>query len=171
MSATNRGAVRMTADFYPTPAYSVYSLLEDLTGIRMLTWGEPCKGDGAIIAAMEEYGARFWEWAELAEGRDYLKDGMTGPVDAIITNPPFSLAQEFIDKSLGEASFVAYLLRLNFLGAQKRGPWWQGKEPTHLYVLSKRPSFTGNGTDATEYAWFVWDKRGLCKRPPGIYVI
>jgi hypothetical protein len=23
-------------------------------------------------------------------------------------------------------------------------------------VLPKRPSFTGGGTDATEYAWMVW---------------
>ena len=25
-------------------------------------------------------------------------------------------------------------------------------------MFSKRPSFTGAGTDATDYAWFVWDK-------------
>ena len=30
--------------------------------------------------------------------------------------------------------------------------------PTSLFVLSKRPSFTGKGTDATDYAWYVWDK-------------
>ena len=30
--------------------------------------------------------------------------------------------------------------------------------PTALHVLSKRPSFTGKGTDATDYAWYVWDK-------------
>lgn len=29
----------------------------------------------------------------------------------------------------------------------------------HLVVLSKRPSFTGDGkTDGTGYAWFIWDK-------------
>ena len=29
-----------------------------------------------------------------------------------------------------------------------------------LYTLHKRPSFTGRGTDATSYSWFVWERGG-----------
>jgi len=38
-----------------------------------------------------------------------------------------------------------------------------------MFVLSKRPSFTGKGTDATDYAWFVWDKTD--RIPRGIHFV
>ena len=36
-------------------------------------------------------------------------------------------------------------------------PFWKAYPVNKLYVLSKRPSFTGKGTDSAAYAWFVWD--------------
>jgi hypothetical protein len=176
MSAKGRGAVVREHEFYATPRSAIESFLLELDGsmVRQMKWGEPCAGDNAIINAMwriHKVEPSQWEWAEIREGKDYLKDGLTGCVDGNITNPPFSLATDFIDLSLEDAFFNAYLLRLNFFGSKKRKDWWQGKEPTHLFTLSERPSFTGKGTDATEYAWFVWDGIGLCKRKPGMYVI
>jgi hypothetical protein len=47
------------------------------------------------------------------------------------------------------------LLRLNFLGGAKRTAFLRARPPD-IYVLPNRPSFTGHGTDACEYAWFVW---------------
>jgi hypothetical protein len=48
------------------------------------------------------------------------------------------------------------LLRLPWLGSQKRAQW-QRENPSNIHVLPKRPSFTADGkTDATEYAWFIW---------------
>jgi hypothetical protein len=78
--------------------------------------------------------------------------------DLIFTNPPYSLAEEIITHALETWSkaTVVMLLRLNFLGSQKRKPFWDKHPVSEIYVLSKRPSFTGKGTDATEYAWFVW---------------
>ena len=181
MSATRRrrqnglATVRNEHDFYATPGWVTDLLIAELVpqcyGFK---WGEPAAGSGAIIERFVLAGGEpsAWEWAELTEGRDYLKDGLTGKVDWIIANPPFILAQEFITRSLGEAKFNAYLLRLNFFGSKKRKQWWRTRIPTHLFVLSERPRFVyGKGTDATEYAWFVWDYVGLCRRRPGIYVI
>jgi hypothetical protein len=107
------------------------------------------------------------EWAELSEGVDYLGAPMA-PVDLIITNPPFSIALEFLQKSLTEAQCVCYLLRLSFLGSKGRKPFWRENTPTHQMVID-RPSFTGNGTDNSEYAWFCWDHDGLLTVPPGMY--
>lgn len=178
MSAKNRGAKIAPHEFYPTPRKAVESLIDEVRFGALHSaekFGDPCAGDGAIMVPFVKNGItepRQWEWAEIREGRDYLDDGMTGKADIIITNPPFSLATQFIDQSFkGDPIFIAYLLRLNFWGSRKRRDWWQGKEPTHQFTLSERPSFTGKGTDATEYAWFVWDGLGLCKRPPGMYVI
>lgn len=50
---------------------------------------------------------------------------------------------------------VCWPLRLNFLGSKKRCKWLQADMPD-VYVLPNRPDFTGDGGDATEYAWFVW---------------
>jgi hypothetical protein len=72
-----------------------------------------------------------------------------------ITNPPFRLAQEFIDAALACADHVVMLLRLNYLASKGRWPFMSRHTPD-VYVLPNRPSFTGGKTDSIEYAWFVW---------------
>ena len=44
------------------------------------------------------------------------------------------------------------------MASRKRFGFMRENPPTEMYVLNQRPSFTGKGTDAQEYAWFVWDK-------------
>ena len=52
---------------------------------------------------------------------------------------------------------LIFLLRTAFLESKSRYSFWQNNPLTALYTLSKRPSFTGKGTDATSYSWFIWD--------------
>lgn len=179
MSAAGRGASRVEHDFYATPEWVVEALANKMKpeAARAMQWGEPCAGDGAVMRGMWRalgIEPRQWEWAEIREGIDYTKEEnafiFDGPA-GVITNPPFSIAQKFIELSRDEVPFCAYLLRLNFLGSQRRREFWQTNSPSHLYTLSKRPSFTGKGTDATEYAWFVWDDLDLMQDKPGIYVL
>ena len=60
---------------------------------------------------------------------------------------------------------VAFLLRLGFLASVQRAEFWKQNPPTRVIVLSKRPSFTGDGkTDRSEYAFFVWEK-GAERKP------
>lgn len=183
MSATNRGAVRNANDFYPTPQEPIQNILSEIDFSDIAHFVEPCRGDGAIF----NHVACDKSYAELSEGIDYFTVDFN--TDLIITNPPFSIALEFLEKSLKEAKTVVYLLRLNFMGSQKRKEFWQKNPPSHLFTLSERPCFSafckgskklkikgcgksypkdtkafcdcggtiGNGTDATEYAWFVWD--------------
>jgi hypothetical protein len=135
-----------------------------------ITFLEPCKGEeGRII---ERITCHRRLWCEIAEGFDYLAYQPERRADLIITNPPFSQALEFLQKSLAEADCVIYLLRLNFLESRKRRAFWQANPPTHLLALAERPCFTGDGrTDATGYGWFCWDKRGFVKLPPGVHVL
>jgi len=83
--------------------------------------------------------------------------------DVVIGNPPYADAAAHIARAMDCGRTVAFLLRLNFLGSQKRLDFWR-RHPADVYVLSERPSFDGEGTDATEYAWFVW---GQCGSGPG----
>jgi hypothetical protein len=81
--------------------------------------------------------------------------------DLVIGNPPYEHAEEFIRHSLFRLSKrgeMIFLLRLAFLASHSRGAGlWRESPPMIVYVLGKRPSFTGNGkTDATDYALFHW---------------
>lgn len=82
--------------------------------------------------------------------------------DVIITNPPFYLAQEIVEKALQDVKswgYVVMLLRLNFLGSEKRFKFWRDNKPAWVYVHHNRMSFTDDGnTDSIEYAHFVWKK-------------
>jgi len=55
---------------------------------------------------------------------------------------------------------IFFLLRLAMLESQRRARGlWQEHRPKKVYVLGRRPSFTGNGkTDATAYALYLWQK-------------
>lgn len=182
MSVTNRGTIRKENDFYPTPAVVIETFLDnyhigdngEITKIL-----EPCAGNGNIIKALQERGYTSIKAVELRKeeaenlnnmlgyGNFAIADFLTlnpkhiGDIDVVITNPPFSLAMEFLQKSLEivkDDGKVILLLRLGFLASRKRFGFMRENPPTEMYVLNQRPSFTGKGTDAQEYAWFVWDK-------------
>ena len=177
MSATNRGAIRREADFYATPLETVYSFLDSYDGIeptdKIL---EPSAGDGAIIKAMRNRGYDNHIVAvELREEErynligladrvyigDFLESEALGSYDVVIGNPPYSKALEFVKKSLEivrPGGRVIMLLRTNFLESKARFQFWKDNPLSGLYTLHKRPSFTGKGTDATSYSWFVWVK-------------
>lgn len=177
MSAANRGGERRAYDFYATPPETIRAFLNSYEGIassdRIL---EPSAGNGAIIRALREHGyTNRIDAVELrADERpalESLADNVTigsffdyDPevgYDVIIGNPPFSLALEFISKSLellNPGGALIFLLRTSFLESTKRFEWWQQHPLSGLYTLHKRPSFTGKGTDATSYSWFVWER-------------
>lgn len=154
MSATNRGTKRNAADFYPTPAAAFAPLMPILP--RDVEYWEPACGDGRLIKWLQEEGFNA-AGNDLARGCDFLTDET--PCEFVITNPPFTLAQEFVAHALLHSRETMMLLRLNFLGSQKRRDWWRVNEPSALFVLSSRPDFTGGGGDSCEYAWFYWGRR------------
>ncbi len=154
MSATNRGAIRIQSDFYPTPESAFEPLIPYLPKGKYI-W-EPASGDGRLIRWMVEAGLEAGG-NDLNSGYDFLAD--TEISDCIVTNPPYSSAMEFAAHAVLHADEVFLLLRINFLGSKKRKAWFQANEPSALFVLSQRPSFTGSGTDATEYAWYYWGPR------------
>lgn len=173
MSATNRGSVRNERDFYSTPEYTIKSILDEIDMDKVNSFCEPCYGTGAIwdlINSPQKH------WFEIEMGRDYLNGGVKPKVQLTLTNPPFSLAKDFIDMAMSHSKTVIMLLRLNFLGAQCRKEWWQSRIPDQIYVLSTRPKFSVNkhgklGSDASEYGWFLWGNMGIMKRKGNLFVI
>jgi len=123
MSSTN--GKTLARELYPTPDLVVNSLLCSLTFKPNDIFLEPCRGTDAIFNKVK-LPEQNKKWAEISLGVDYLKTQFE-QVDVIITNPPFSLTEEFIKKSLSELApngTMAYLQRVNFLGSKKRVPFW-----------------------------------------------
>lgn len=159
---------RESADFYKTPRHAIDSLLER-EKFEGIIWECAC-GDGAISKAIKgnvistdlfdrgfgEFGVNF-----LAEKRS---------VNHIITNPPYSMAKQFIYHALNQADQkVAMLLKLNFLESQNRKKMFETTPLRTVYVFSKRISFdmgkkSGKGKGLLAFAWFVWE-RGYQGKP------
>lgn len=156
MAALKPKSERRAFDLYETPQWAVDALLEIVPIRKDWTYMEPCRASGRFYNQMPIGSA----WGEIREGVDYL-DTDYGHVDCIITNPPYSLAQEFVEKAHKDADVVIMLLRLGFLESSKRFDFWGEYPVDHLITLSKRPSFTGDGkTDGAGYAYFIWDPQG-----------
>lgn len=148
---------RSPYDYYPTPEWCYENLPIDWSQFK--TAMEPCEGDGRITKFLQNKGMEVTT-CEIRHDKDFFDYGHDFTedhgFDLIFTNPPFSIAQEFIEHAMSLSTTVIMLLRINFLSSQKRYDFWQQFPPDGLFVLSKRPSFTGTGTDSQEYAWFVW---------------
>ena len=162
---TSKG--RSKHDFYPTPAFATESLLEkeQFSGTIL----EPACGDGAISKILESNGFSVSS-SDLIDhgygqtGQDFLN--FIGPkYDNIITNPPYCLAEKFLDVALETANHkVALLLKLAFLEGIKRQKMFLNTPLARIHVFSKRLSFYRNGNKTKNsgmmaFAWFVWEKK------------
>ena len=79
--------------------------------------------------------------------------------DWIVGNPPYRHAETHVRWALKQAKVgVAFILKLSFLESAERLDFWWESPVNDLYVLAERPSFTGQGTDSSAYAFFVWYK-------------
>lgn len=81
--------------------------------------------------------------------------------DWIVSNPPFSQAEEFVTHALflaREGGHVAVLLRHGFLVTADRAHHRRRFPPFRIYDMQTRPQFYGNGSDSAEYAWIVYRK-------------
>jgi 23S rRNA G2445 N2-methylase RlmL len=107
---------------------------------------------------------------------DFCSHNFSEKFDFIITNPPFSLAYEFIQKAKQIATHkFAFLLPLSYLHGKTRFDeiWSDRNFPlSRIYVFVRYPML-GNKlridgkykTGMMVYAWYVWDKNTINKEP------
>lgn len=95
---------------------------------------------------------------------DYLVAELEYKPDVVITNPPFNMATEIIEKAIRDVDddgYVIMLLRLNFFGSQARESFFEKYMPEYTFVHHIRIGFTDK-KDA--YGYTVYDKDGFPKR-------
>lgn len=162
VSATNRGGERSPLDFYETPQEATHAFMhlgpfemyQDAildagcgTGAIASCVKQYCEQQQYVIGCDIEFRPEFFDrcpYVPFFQG-DFLKmdRGNFGDhrIGAVIMNPPYLLAQEFIEHALTLTDGpVAALLRLNFLGGGERSKWLSVHVPD-VYVLADRPSF------------------------------
>ena len=162
MSSTGRGTTREPKDHYDTPSYTIRSLLmnHDIQYPAL----EPCAGNMAIVDMLktgEVYSVDIDTNSHAIAHADYLRWDVNQQYKTIITNPPFNIAIDIIKKALADVvdgGEVIMLLRLNFLGSQRRRSFWEDHPCKKIHVLSKRPCFINGKSDSIEYAWFIWER-------------
>lgn len=170
-AGNNSELVREETDFYATPPFAVQQLL-DMEQFSQYIW-EPACGAGHISKVLEENGKRvtssdLYDHGYGSTGIDFLKEKNYTSFD-IITNPPYHIAQEFLETALNivrEGGKVAMLLRLSFLEGRKRRELFDKYPPKTVYVSSGRfgcakgGDFTAckDSKSAVAHAWFVWEK-------------
>jgi len=163
-STNNASGKRKKSDFYETP----YSITRHLLNVEdfdyKLTICEPACGDGAIVKVLQEKtnNVVFYDIEKnfLTEIEQY---------DYIITNPPFSISYEFIQKAkiVAKKKF-AFLLPLSYLHGKKRyDDIYSDKDYPlkKVYVFTRYPMLGEKlredgkyNTGMMVYAWFIFEK-------------
>lgn len=165
-------------DFYATNPLAV-KMLFDKYSFKGKTFLEPCVGEGHIadeVLKHYDFKPTFIDIVDRGYNNTLVKDFLEWKslkkFDVIITNPPYSLAQEFIEKSLSllnKNGQIAMFLKIQFLESDRRKDFFKKYPPKYIYVFSDRMATWNRGHSVNPdtgkkwqttfcHAWFVWEK-------------
>lgn len=164
----SKPADRNKHDMYPTHHSIVWQLVHEITIPAHWHIFEPACGRKDIIKALRKSGVKNKITAKdyVPKGDDFLI--CSGSYDMIFTNPPFSLATEFLERAFLVAKYmIVFLLPLDYLHGKDRFDRFYSRERgwrlSEIYVFVRRPMFTDKvrkdgkyGTGSTTFAWFIW---------------
>lgn len=161
---------RQSEDFYASDPIAAEWLLR-LEEIKGPIW-EPCAGQGHLSKVFIEHGYEV-KSTDLVD-RGYCEGGVyfldpriTEWNGCVITNPPFILAQEIIEKALEIVPVgqkVCMFLRVLFLEGQRRRALFDKYPPKKVWITSRRivcaknGDFKSNNGGAQAYMWACWTK-------------
>lgn len=172
-----RSEAHDSLDDFPTPPWATRALCEWLQStdgplLETQSCREPAANRGHMVKPLAEsfgtviasdvhdYGCGY-------PVSDYLfgLDADLSRTDWTITNPPFRLAEQFIERALATSDRgVAVILRGAFLeGVGRFERLYSINPPTDVLQFSERVvmhkgRLAPEGSTATAYAWFVWRK-------------
>jgi hypothetical protein len=181
-------AVRRDHDAYMTPPTLVDSIVKAFEHLQPARVLEPSCGEGEFVLAMRrtwpnaqivgvdirpEVGPKIEASGAAFVASDFLliPPSALAHADLIITNPPYSLIHDFIRHALNgmrnDARLVLLMRFGHLVGSLDAQAWWRtplengltpARQIVRLMPVFPRPSFTGGGTDQTEYCVAVFLK-------------
>lgn len=159
-------------DDFPTPPWSTRALCEWLIAAGITPFNlarDPAANRGHMVKPLAEY----FTHVDASDIHDYgagfpVEDYLFGPppdsVDWTITNPPFRLAEQFIERALATSTEgVAMIVRSAFLeGVGRHERLFRQSPPSDILQFSERVvmhkgKLSAKGSSATAYCWLVWD--------------
>jgi hypothetical protein len=157
-------------DCYETPACAVEALLR-VESIPHLVW-EPACGPGSIVRVLRAHGHEVFATDIVNYGWDHdVEDFVNSqtchapPVGAIVTNPPYKLAEFFVQHAIICCPLVIMLLRLAFLESVRRTDILEKSGLARIHVfrnrlpMMHRKNWAGpKASSAMPFAWFVWEE-------------
>lgn len=158
-------------DYYATEPKAIDVLLS-VEKLNLYVWECAC-GEGHLSKRLIELGHKVLSSDLVDRGYgtpniDFLKCTKQWKGD-IVTNPPFKIATQFIEKGIELTNNkLALFLKIQFLEGQARKKLFELFPPKYVYVSSSRLQTAKNGEfqkmkegggSAVAYAWFVWYKR------------
>lgn len=163
-------------DDFPTPPWATRALCEFLRANwcpepedwETFTCREPAANRGHMVRPLREYfgkvlAADVHDYGVGFPQEDYLFGFMPALVDWTITNPPFRLAEQFIERACATSRHgVAMIVRAAFLEGQGRFErLFSVNPPSYVLQFTERVvmhkgRLAPEGSTATAYAWLVW---------------
>lgn len=158
-------------DFFPTPLWATRALCTHVIDIRGCTVWEPACGQGHMVRPLREFAesviaSDVYDYGHGFPIQDFLwpngfADGQ--PIDWVITNPAFVLAEQFIRRGLEIAQRgVAVLVRTSFIESVGRYESLFRDQPPSIMAqfVERVPMVKGrvdkDASTATSYAWLCW---------------
>ena len=150
---------RCKGDFYPTPPEATIALMRFLSLEAGTKIWEPACGENHMVNAMLSAGDYTVIGTDIQSGDDFLS---CAPKDCdwIITNPPFSIADDFAKRCMDLKKPFALLLKSQYFHAKKRLGLFEQHQPEYILPLTWRPDFLfnqrGHGQPLMDMIWVVW---------------
>ncbi len=161
-------------DDFPTPPWATRALCERLATrdpypLSLRTCREPAANRGHMVKPLCEYfseveASDIYDYGVCFTVKDYLFGPLPSTVDWTITNPPFRLAEQFIDRALATSRRgVAVIVRSAFLeSAGRYHALFSRRPPTQVLQFTERVvmhkgKLAPKGSTATAYCWLVWE--------------
>lgn len=161
-------------DDFPTPPWATRALCEWLVtegygdGLSELTCREPAANRGHMVKPLSEYfsevlASDIYDYGAGFQVYDYLFGPDHNQASWTITNPPFRLAERFIQRALRTSKVgCAMIVRAAFLeGVGRYNNLYSKTPPSYVLQFSERVvmhkgKLSAKGSTATAYAWLVW---------------
>ena len=129
-------------DYYVTDPRAVELLLE-MEAFAPVIW-EPACGEGHISKVLEAHGHEVISTDLIYRGfgdpdpLDFLTETIEGFEGDIITNPPYSVGLEFVERALESVrpgGKVAMFLKVQFLEGHTRGEFFRKSPPPEPFIF------------------------------------